>query len=171
MRIYTRTGDAGETSLHSGERVLKDSPRMCAIGAVDEAQAALGLARSLLPEAERECAEALTQAQRDLSALMAELAAREGAARVTSAEVANLEACVDRFSARLPEGFSFCVPGDDPPSAALHVARTVVRRAEREVVALSRVEPVGEQALAYLNRLSDLCYVLARLEEPQDSRA
>lgn len=179
MRIYTRGGDAGETSLCSGERVAKDSLRMRAIGAVDEAQAALGMARALARTGagrdEGRCEEgregesaallALHQAQCKLSGLMADLAEAGGDVRVAAVDVAELEGAVDAFSEQLPKTLQFSVPGDDPASAALHVARTVVRRAEREVVALAREEEVDACALAYLNRLSDLCYVLAESRE------
>lgn len=179
MRIYTRGGDTGETSLCSGERAAKDSLRMRAIGAVDEAQAALGMARALMGSGvgcgERQCEGrhegeptaqlVLHQAQCRLSGLMADLAEAGGDARVTAADIAELEGAIDAFSEQLPKTLQFSVPGDDPASAALHVARTVVRRAEREVVALAREEEVDACALAYLNRLSDLCYVLAEARE------
>lgn len=174
MRIYTRGGDAGETSLCSGERVAKDSLRMRAIGAVDEAQAALGMVRALARtgggcdegrEGKPTASLTLYQAQCKLSGLMADFAEAGGDVRVAAVDVAELEGAVDAFSEQLPKTLQFSVPGDDPASAALHVARTVVRRAEREVVALAREEEVDVCALAYLNRLSDLCYVLAESRE------
>ncbi len=165
MKIYTRTGDAGETSLFDGTRVRKDEARVDAYGEVDEVNAHLGLARASCPDAE--LGAELAQLQRDLFALGARLAdpAEKIAARVTKAEigdddVARLERVIDRYEAELPPLRRFILAGGSPCGAALHVARAVCRRAERRMVALgSAVDPV---LLRYVNRLSDLLFVLAR---------
>jgi cob(I)alamin adenosyltransferase len=162
MKIYTKTGDKGETSLYSGERVPKDSPRVEAYGTIDELDSALGLARAL-------CANAAVRAavhdlQNQLWAVMAEVATLGGEPRITAADVAAIEAVIDRFDADLPPLTSFIVPGDTPGGAALDLARTVARRAERQLWRVAREEPVGEHILVFINRLSDLCFILARAE-------
>ena len=168
-RLYTGKGDDGTTGLLFGGRVLKDSPHPRATGAVDEAQAVIGVARSL---AERggELDRALTQVCRDLWVLMAELATlpeshdklTDGQTRVSPAMVAAVEAEVDDLGARFEPPAQFTVPGQTPLAAQLDLARTVVRRAEREAVAAT-VE--GSLVLPYLNRLSSLLWVQARWVE------
>ena len=169
-RIYTKTGDKGTTALGDGRRVAKDHPRIEAVGAVDEMNAALGLAiASGLDAAE---AELLKRVQNDLFDLGADLcvpaARRRGgkparpALRITGAHVRPLEAAIDRFNESLNPLRSFVLPGGTPASSWLHLARTVCRRAERRLVALGRKEPVNPQGLIYLNRLSDLLFVMAR---------
>ncbi|MBM3952746.1 MAG: cob(I)yrinic acid a,c-diamide adenosyltransferase [Rhodospirillales bacterium] len=164
-RIYTRGGDQGETSLGDGERVAKDSPRIEAIGAVNEANAAIGLAR-LHTAGEPDVL--LARIQNDLFDLGADLATPEdgrkgaNALRVTDAQVERLEREIDRMNAALQPLKSFILPGGSPASAHIHFASTVVRRAERLMVALKRDEPVGGAALRYINRLSDHLFVLAR---------
>jgi cob(I)alamin adenosyltransferase len=164
-RIYTRGGDAGETSLGDGERVSKDSPRIAAIGAVDEANAVIGLAR-LHTAGEPDVF--LARIQNDLFDLGADLATPEdgrkggSALRVTDAQVERLEREIDRMNAALQPLKSFILPGGSAAAAYLHLGRTVVRRAERLMVALKRTEPVGAPALRYVNRLSDHLFVLAR---------
>ncbi|MEZ5139828.1 MAG: cob(I)yrinic acid a,c-diamide adenosyltransferase [Acidimicrobiales bacterium] len=169
MKIYTRKGDDGTTGLYGGGRVPKDSAAPEAYGTVDEAQAALGLARA---HAERggELDDILVGLERDLWVLMAELATEpehahklvDGATRVTPEMVAAIEARIDELTARFEQPTEFVVPGEHLVAAHLDVARTVVRRAERRAMA---VAAPGSHVLAYLNRLSDLCWTLARWVE------
>ena len=166
MKLYTRTGDAGETSLFGGTRARKDDPRVDAYGEVDELNAWLGLARA--SSIDPELATELQQLQRDLFALGAQLAdpADKLAARVTKAalvddDVARLERLIDKMEDELPPLRRFILAGGAPAGAALHVARTVCRRAERRIVALD--PPVDPVLLRYVNRLSDLLFVLARV--------
>ena len=165
MKIYTRTGDTGETSLFGGTRARKSDPRVDAYGEVDELNAWLGLARAAAPDLG--FAAHLAHLQRDLFALGAQLAdpADKIAARVTKAalgdaDVARLEQLIDRLELELPPLRRFILAGGAPAGAALHVARTVCRRAERRMVALD--PPVDPILLRYVNRLSDLLFVLAR---------
>ena len=172
-RVYTRRGDRGETGLVGGERVPKDHERIEAYGTVDELNAVLGLARAA-NESERgrsaacgELDDVLRRLQNDLFDLGGELATpapawRPGMFRVGAAEVKALESVMDRCQRDLRPLHSFVLPGGGRTSALLHVARTVCRRAERTVLRLMRVEEVGEWPLAYLNRLSDLLFVLSR---------
>ena len=167
-KIYTRGGDAGKTSLGDGSRVSKHSPRVIAQGDVDETNAALGLVR-LEAEDEGPLAEALKRIQNDLFDLGADLATPEtGEAlsyeplRIVDAQVDWLEAEIDRLNARLAPLTSFVLPGGGPLASGLHMARTVCRRAERAMVALSGEEAVGAPALSYINRLSDYLFVAAR---------
>ena len=169
MRIYTRKGDDGTTGLYYGGRTAKDAPLVDAYGTVDEAQAFLGLARA---DAERgsELDELLVAIERDLWVLMADLATAEdnrhklvaGQSLVTDEMVAGLEAHIDALTERSEPPTEFVVPGQSRAGALLDVARTVVRRAERVAVSLA---PESTAALAYLNRLSDLLWVLARWQE------
>jgi len=166
-RIYTRTGDAGETGLIGGRRVAKDDLRVEAYGALDELNSSVGAARAFLhgTTSRAELDEALDQIQRDLFALSAEIAApgKEGTGpRIGAAEVEALEQLIDRFDAALPELRVFILPGGAPAGALLHVARTVARRAERRAVTLARRESLNPEVLRYLNRLADLLFVLAR---------
>ncbi len=167
-RIYTRGGDKGETSLGSGERVAKHDPRVAAYGTVDEANATVGLVRLHL-EKESEADEILARVQNDLFDLGADLCRPEDGEpsdppplRVTAGQVERLEAEIDRVNADLAPLTSFVLPGGTPAAAHLHLARTVARRAEREMTALAENEPVNPQAVRYMNRLSDLLFVLAR---------
>ncbi len=170
MTLYTRTGDAGETSLFSGHRARKDDPRVDAYGEVDELNAWLGLARaSHLDPALCQELEAL---QRDLFALGAQLAdpADKLAPRVTKAvidddHILRLERLIDRLDEQLPPLRRFILAGGTAAGAALHVARTVCRRAERRMVALD--PPIDPVLLRYVNRLSDLLFVLARAANHQ----
>jgi cob(I)alamin adenosyltransferase len=170
-RIYTRGGDQGETSLGDGSRVAKQSLRVAAFGTVDEANAALGLARL---HAEGEVAEALARIQNDLFDLGADLCtpegARAGALRILGAQVERLEREIDAWNAHLAPLDSFILPGGTPLAAHLHQARTVVRRAERLVAELMAAEPVNAEALKYLNRLSDHLFVLSRHANDQGAR-
>jgi cob(I)alamin adenosyltransferase len=168
VKIYTKTGDAGDTGLFGGGRVGKDHPRVSAYGDVDELNAALGVARATAPVAF--AAELLEQVQRDLFAVGAELAAPEPARLaktlaghpIGEPDVSRLERAIDAHEDALSPLREFILPGGTPKAAALHLARTVCRRAERAVVALGRDARVSPAILQYLNRLSDLLFVLAR---------
>jgi cob(I)alamin adenosyltransferase len=165
MKIYTRTGDTGETSLFGGTRVGKDDPRVHTYGEVDELNAHIGLARANAADSEIDAE--LVRLQRDLFALGAQLADPGGTvgdrltkARLVDDDIARLEQLIDRLEADLPPLRNFVLAGGTPCGAALHVARAVCRRAERAMVALDpAVDPV---LLRYINRLSDLLFVLAR---------
>ena len=173
MKIYTRTGDDGTTGLLYGGRVAKDSPVIAANGAVDEAQAALGVARALVDKGS-ELDGLLVGLERDLYVLMAEVATAEpnrhklqpGVSLVTDEMVADLERRIDDLTSRFPPLKDFVVPGHDPVSAALDVARTTVRRAEREALGVC---PDASLVTRYLNRLSDLVWTMARWQEQGDS--
>jgi cob(I)alamin adenosyltransferase len=164
-RIYTRGGDKGETSLGDGSRVAKQALRVAAFGTVDEANAAIGLARlHVVGEAD----EMLARIQNDLFDLGADLCTPEegrrasGALRIVAAQVARLEREIDRMNAVLRPLDSFILPGGSAAAAHLHLARTVTRRAERLVCALAAAETVNPEAVKYLNRLSDHLFVLGR---------
>ena len=168
-RIYTRGGDLGETSLGDGHRVAKHNPRVGAYGTVDELNAALGVAR--LHAAAGPIGDWVERIQNDLFDVGADLCVppppedderHRSRLRVSPEQVAWLEERIDEVNGALPPLTSFVVPGGTPLSAHLHVARTICRRAERDVVALSAQEPVTPEVIAYLNRLSDLLFVLAR---------
>src|SRR5512145_366348 len=171
-RIYTRTGDAGATSLGTGERVAKHSPRIAAYGSVDETNASIGMARLHLVDAHPDVDAMLGRIQNDLFDLGADLCVPEriGAQggrerlRVSQAQGKRLEDGIDLMNAKLLPLRSFVLPGGTPAAAALHVARTVCRRAERAMVALAADpnEPVSPPALKYINRLSDLLFVAGR---------
>ncbi|MDQ3461172.1 MAG: cob(I)yrinic acid a,c-diamide adenosyltransferase [Deinococcota bacterium] len=187
MKIYTKTGDDGTTALYGGSRVAKDALRLEAYGTVDEANAALGLARAQLGGlAGGEGLDALLdRLQSALFDLGADLATPQDSSygknidRVREGDVALLEGQIDRFETELEPLRHFILPGGHPAAAALHLARTVARRAERATVRLAREEVVNPQATVYLNRLSDLLFVLARLanrragvaDEPWQKRA
>ena len=160
-RIYTRTGDDGTTGLGDGTRIAKDDMRVEAFGTVDEANSAVGvvLASPGLPAAIAAC---LTRVQHDLFDLGGELCI-PGYSAITSGYVARLERELDEFNEPLPPLKDFILPGGGPAAAACHVARTVARRAERRVWTLAQRDPVNPEASRYLNRLSDLLFVLARV--------
>jgi cob(I)alamin adenosyltransferase len=169
MKIYTRTGDRGDTGLFGGGRVAKNDPRVEAYGDVDELNAHLGLARAIemMPRID----EVLVPIQRDLFALGALLATPDHAkmheqlakARIDDDRVSQLERAIDQGEEELEPLRAFIVPGGTPKSAALHVARTVCRRAERRVIALAQTTELPSLVVIYLNRLSDLLFVLARV--------
>ncbi len=166
-KIYTKTGDDGSTGLFGGPRVAKDAERIDAYGDVDELNSAIGLARSFGLESRHD--DVAGQIQHTLFVLGADLATprSEGrehaqALRVTSHDVVCLERVIDDLEADLPPLKHFILPGGTSAAAALHLARTICRRAERRVVRLARTEPLGVEPQQYLNRLSDLLFVLAR---------
>jgi len=168
MKIYTRTGDAGETGLFGGARVGKDDPRVEAYGTADELNSCLGVVRSLAPSAHTD--EALQQIQSDLFTVGAELACvpgKEDKLRMTpvgDVDIARLEGWIDRSEAELEPLKTFVLPGGSPAAAELHRARTVCRRAERRTLTAGRTSSVRPEIVIYLNRLSDLLFVLARYE-------
>ena len=162
-KIYTRTGDKGTAGLVDGSRVSKSSARMAAIGDVDEANAAIGAAIAQLSD--DAVAEQLRRVQNELFDLGADLATPgdvEGALRIVPGQTDRLEREIDSMNAGLEPLTSFILPGGSPQVAALHLARTLVRRAERSAVALAEAEEANPDALAYLNRLSDHLFVVAR---------
>ncbi|HYD53469.1 MAG TPA: cob(I)yrinic acid a,c-diamide adenosyltransferase [Gemmatimonadaceae bacterium] len=169
MKIYTKTGDRGDTGLFGGGRVPKSHPRVDAYGDVDELNASIGLARAIEPM--QRIDELLVPIQRDLFAIGALLATPDlekmrqhlEKARVDESRIRQLEQGIDDADAELEPLRAFILPGGSPKAAALHVARTVCRRAERRVVALTETEEIPELAIIYLNRLSDLLFTLARL--------
>jgi len=167
VKIYTRTGDQGETGLVDGSRVSKDDPRVAAYGDVDELNAVLGVVRAHARDAALDGL--LLQIQRDLFALGAQLAdpteqvaARKAKAAVAPERIQELEAAIDRHEAALTPLRAFVLPGGAPTGAFLHLARTVCRRAERTIVALGRAHKLDPLIETYVNRLSDLLFVLAR---------
>jgi cob(I)alamin adenosyltransferase len=169
VKIYTKTGDGGETGLIGGRRVRKDHARVAGYGDVDELSAALGVAKAEAGDAALR--RLLDGIQRDLFAIGAQLAdpkatigTRKAKAAVTPEHVARLEAAIDEREAKMPPLRAFLLPGGSRLGAQLHLARTVCRRAERGVVSLGRRHPVPGVVLVYLNRLSDLLFVLARHE-------
>lgn len=169
MPIYTRTGDEGDTGLFGGGRVPKDHPRVSAYGEVDELNAVIGVAAACDPRAFY--LDLLRSIQRDLFAIGGQLATPQPdkvskalhKTRLPANPTARLEEAIDTVDAELPELRAFVLPGGSMKAAVLHQARTVCRRAERQVVALSGRESVAPEIVAYLNRLSDLLFTLARL--------
>ena len=162
--VYTKTGDAGTTGLYTGERVPKSSLRVEAYGTIDELQAFLGLARSYA-ENPRVATE-LYDIERNLWTLMADIASLNQTPQITDKKVKHLEKVIDRFDAKLEPLAEFILPGENKSSAYLHVSRTVARRAERDLWrVLDAGESVHESNLKYLNRLSDLCFIMCRVEE------
>ena len=174
MKIYTKTGDAGETSLFGGRRVSKADARVAAYGDVDELNAWLGFVRSNLSDGQ--LGEMLEHLQRDLFALGARLAdpghkiaERVVKAAVTDADITRLEGWIDQLESELPPLRRFILAGGCTAGAALHVARTVCRRAERSVVSLGR-DAIETELLVYLNRLSDLLFVMARVTNHRENQ-
>jgi len=169
IKIYTKTGDDGDTGLFGGGRVPKDHPRVAAYGDVDELNAVIGMARSV--ETMPRIDEVLAPIQRDLFALGALLATPDTEkmkeqltkARISDARIAQLEQAIDDCETELEPLKAFILPGGTPKAAALHVARTVCRRAERAVITLQRDTTLPPIVVIYLNRLSDLLFVLARV--------
>jgi cob(I)alamin adenosyltransferase len=160
-KIYTRTGDDGSTGLGDGTRVAKDSPRVEAYGTVDEANSALGLVLSA-PQLAPDIKRCLTEVQHDLFDLGGELCI-PGHIMIGAAHIDRLEKQLDAFNDGLPPLKEFILPGGGEAAAACHLARAICRRAERRCWSLARVESVSPGALKYLNRLSDLLFVIARV--------
>ena len=159
-KIYTRTGDDGTTGLGDGTRVDKEHPRVEAYGTVDELNSAIGVVLAdTLPDAVREC---LVEVQHELFDLGGELCI-PGASAIDDEDISRLERRLDAFNEPLPTLKEFILPGGSSAAAACHLARTVCRRAERETLRLARVDAVRPQAIRYLNRLSDLLFVIARV--------
>lgn len=176
MKIYTRTGDEGDTGLFGGGRVSKDHSRVAAYGTVDELNAHIGVAVSAVADAE--IRGRLERVQHDLFTIGADLSTaptRDGTRHehlpeLPLARVAEMEAWIDEADQELAPLRNFILPGGGPGAASLHVARTVCRRAERAVVHLATLEPVDEAVVIYLNRLSDLLFTLARMENHRTGR-
>jgi cob(I)alamin adenosyltransferase len=167
-RIYTKTGDQGETALGDGTRVSKDHPRVASYGSVDELNSVLGLLLANHPNLAE--AQLLREIQNDLFDVGGDLCIPQKpeeppgkVLRVRPEQVTRLEQAIDRLNANLSPLRSFVLPGGRPAAAWCHLARTVCRRAERDVVTLARAEPINPQIVVYLNRLSDLLFVLARV--------
>jgi cob(I)alamin adenosyltransferase len=166
MKIYTKTGDRGDTGLFGGPRVSKDAPRIEAYGTVDELNSVLGVVRSIHQQPDVDAL--LEQIQNELFSLGAQLATPNPAAHQTALigppQIAALEAAIDRYQAGLAPLAQFILPAGTPAAAQLHLARTVCRRAERRLVTLMHQspEPIADDLVIYLNRLSDLLFVLAR---------
>ena len=160
-KIYTRTGDDGTTGLGDGTRVRKDHARVDAYGTVDEANSSIGIVLAVtgIPDGVRRC---LVEVQHDLFDLGGELCI-PGHQMIRAAQITRLEQELDGFNEALPALEDFILPGGGPAAAAAHLARTIVRRAERCVWTLAELEPVNNEAPRYLNRLSDLLFVLARV--------
>jgi cob(I)alamin adenosyltransferase len=169
VKIYTRTGDEGDTGLFGGGRVPKDHPRVAAYGDIDELNSVLGVARATEPASLFDAV--LESIQRDLFSIGGQLAAPDPApvakalakAELATSRVRELEELIDQSESELPPLRAFVLPAGTPKAAALHQARTVCRRAERTVVHLARESPVPPEFVVYLNRLSDLLFTLARL--------
>jgi cob(I)alamin adenosyltransferase len=170
-KIYTKTGDGGTTALGSGERVPKTSPRIVAYGTVDETNAAIGMARLLLPESQGTVAAMLARIQNDLFDLGADLCVPDRGEplpytplRLNSAQVERLEHEIDEMNSEMAPLTSFVLPGGSQPAAALHLARTICRRAERCIVELKLIggEEVSDSVCRYINRLSDHLFVASR---------
>jgi cob(I)alamin adenosyltransferase len=180
LKIYTKAGDKGDTGLFGGARVRKDVIRVEAYGSLDELNACVGVAVSGLRSSEHELAEVLSRIQSELFDIGAELATPPDLAgtklasrvpRVGEAQVRSLETEIDRYEAQLAPLKTFILPGGCQAAAALHLARTVARRVERRVVTLSAHEVINPELLKYLNRLSDLLFVLARTANRLDGTA
>lgn len=167
MKIYTRTGDKGATGLFGGDRVSKDNLRIEAYGTVDETNSVIGMARAVLPEKDHAVIQAmLHRIQSELFVLGADLAtpltAKVQVPRIEDAHVLTLENEIDQLESDLPPLKHFILPGGSQAASAIHLARTVCRRAERRTVSLQHEEALNEQAAVYLNRLSDLLFVMTR---------
>ncbi len=165
MKIYTKTGDKGQTSLYDNTRVDKDSIRVESYGTIDELNSSLGLARSFIEQ--REISDILFKIQRELFDVAGELATNDTSKfpeKITENHVEYLEEIIDNFLNKMNEEqqSKFIVPGSNRISGALHLARTICRRAERRILTLSRNERVSEVLMKYVNRLSDVIYILAR---------
>lgn len=169
MGVYTKTGDKGQTSLYTGERVDKDCARVETYGTIDELNSALGMARAFCENDEVKTR--LLALQKEMPLLMADLASLGQPPHIGEAQIAALEQGMDHIESEVGPLTRFLVPGDTRGGAILDLARTVARRAERQMLRLARTEEVAEPDRRYVNRLSDYCFMLMRLEEkdaPQD---
>lgn len=173
MKIYTKVGDGGQTGLFSGQKVWKNDPRIEATGAMDETNSALGLALSFLKD--KKFRTAIEEVQKELFILGADISTPAGAKtskpapRITPAHAARLEKEIDALQAGLPALATFILPGGSPAGAALHVARSFCRRAERALIPLLQDKGIDPAALVYINRLSDHLFVLARAVNQQEN--
>lgn len=169
-RVYTKTGDQGETGLVGGRRVSKDSPRVCAYGELDELNSFLGLVRTASDElGDTEISEMIAIIQNEIFDIGSVLATSpedswEGMPKITNEQIERIEGYIDSITTKIPELKSFVLPGGTFLNAYLHIARAVCRRVERQVVALSKKEPVSNEIIVYLNRLNDLLFTLARYD-------
>jgi cob(I)alamin adenosyltransferase len=167
MKIYTKTGDAGQTGLYGGERVSKTAQRVEAYGTVDECNSAIGMARAAMDDTELDGV--LAGVQNALFDVGADLATPEGSkyekkvSRIDAEDVEGLEGLIDAYQEQCPPWSNFIHPGGSPAAAALHLARTIARRAEREVLRLEGLETVNHEVARYLNRLSDFLFIVARV--------
>ena len=173
-RIYTRTGDKGETGLVGGARVSKDSLRVEAYGCVDELNSVLGIVRASTHDSELDSV--LSMLQIDLFVVGADLAStpdsqQRDIPRISSEKITSMERTIDKFEAELFTLKVFILPGGGVTGSLLHNARTVARRAERRIVTLSGLEKINEQLVPYMNRLSDLLFVLARVANQREGKA
>ena len=159
MPIYTRIGDKGDTITLSGKKVSKDDPRVEAYGLVDELNASIGVAMAFSDD--NEIKEVLSIAQKDLFIIGAELAIEKGAKKLTPSKTEKLEKSIDKIEPKLPYLANFVIPGGSKTAALLHHARTISRRAERRIVSASKIVKINPEILKYINRLSDLLFVLA----------
>ncbi|MBB6713742.1 cob(I)yrinic acid a,c-diamide adenosyltransferase [Clostridium gasigenes] len=171
MKIYTKTGDKGTTALYGGSRVDKDSLRVEAYGTIDEVNSFIGLAYVEIEDNEER--KALEEIQRNLYIVGAQLASDEKGIEklkevITDEDIEKLEVLIDKYMELAGPFKGFVTPGKNKPSALLHVARTVARRAERRIATLSKEEVVGNQVKMYINRLSDFLYAIARYEEEKN---
>ncbi|QUH20974.1 cob(I)yrinic acid a,c-diamide adenosyltransferase [Alkaliphilus sp. B6464] len=166
MRIYTKTGDSGETSLYDGKRVKKDDIRVESYGTIDELNSMLGLARNFIDD--KEIVEIIYRIQRELFNVAGELATENGEkfkTKVSEEQIKYLEETIDNYLEKMPKMDKFIIPGTNKASASLHVARTICRRAERRILTLKKEEYVSDVLIKYVNRLSDTIYALARYLE------
>lgn len=163
MGVYTKTGDKGQTSLYTGQRVDKDSLRVETYGIIDEMNSALAMARAFAKS--EEVKTYVHMLQKDVSLLMADLASLETEPYIKEQQIKNLEQEMDEIEAKVGPLRSFVVPGDTQGGAMLDMARTIARRAERQMLRLAKVETVHETDRLYINRLSDYCFMLMRLED------
>lgn len=166
MKIYTKTGDKGETSLYDNKRVEKDSLRVESYGTIDELNSSLGFARNFIED--RDIIDILLKIQRELFDVAGELATIDREIfpeKITEDHVNSLEKIIDAYLAKIPKVDKFIIPGSNRASASLHVARTICRRAERRIITLSKHEEVSPILIKYINRLSDCIYSLGRYLE------
>ncbi len=161
-KIYTKTGDKGTTSLFTGERVDKDSLRVETYGLIDEITSTLGIARAFCEK--QEVKDVIYSLQKLLMSVMAQVASKEEQKYIIAENVTQIESLIDKFNGQLPLLTHFIIPGDTKGAAALDLARTVTRRAERQALRLAKAEPVASEILILLNRLSDLWFILSRVE-------